>query len=181
MKRKKQLLTLVMAFVLAFTSLPAANLFAKVYDIHGAEYPFQYSIDGVVLPGKPTTFEVGDTIKDSTLGEGFDLRIYYYQDDAAASDALDNGGNFRKDGSSTCAGYLNDQEHIVLGPEAAGVTVPAGKRLSHWNVKYLDGSGGFPTEIVLSAVWEDIYTVSYDANGGEGTPPIDTTQYLPGE
>lgn len=74
-----------------------------------------------------------------------------------------------------------DAEHIVLAPEAAEVIVPAGKRFLHWNVRYCEGSGGYPTEIVLSAVWEDCYTVTYDANGGVGTPPTDNNQYVQGQ
>ena len=79
-------------------------------------------------------------------------------------------------------GLTAADEHTVLGPEDVHVTVSAGKKFLNWHIE-----GGYArvgdasTYLQLIPNFVDIYTVTYDANGGAGTPPIDNNQYLPGE
>ncbi|PHV72217.1 hypothetical protein CS063_01710 [Sporanaerobium hydrogeniformans] len=176
MKRKKQLVTLIMAFVLVLTSAPAVNLFAKQYNINGSNT--KWEIDGA-LSDAVATIEVGDTIKDSTINEGlgYSLDIHYYQD----NDALD-ADFMLEDAPGRFVGLTAADEHIVLEPEDVNVTVPTGKKFLNWNIKYVYASGGgASTYVQLIPNFADVYTVIYDANGGEGTPPIDNNQYLQGD
>jgi uncharacterized repeat protein (TIGR02543 family) len=71
-----------------------------------------------------------------------------------------------------------------------GSLTKAGYTFAGWNTKN-DGTGTTYTQgetfhltasITLYALWTALptYTVTYDANGGTGTPPTDTTHYLTG-
>ncbi|MCL2143356.1 MAG: InlB B-repeat-containing protein [Methanomassiliicoccaceae archaeon] len=60
----------------------------------------------------------------------------------------------------------------------SAITAPAGMQLAEWNTE-ADGSGDSYAEgqtvtmpaanLTLYAIWENVYTVSYDVNGGTGT------------
>ena len=178
MKRKKQLLTLMMAFVFVFTCMPAVDLFAKEYNINGSTSTWE--IDGTSMSSlSVTTIAVGDTIKDSTIVHPHKLKIGYYQDSAAA--AADDP--FADAFEPSKFVYLDkDDIHTVLEPKNVDVMVPDEKRFLNWHIEKVSASGGGDsTYIKLIPNFEDIYTVTYDANGGEGTPPTDNNQYLPGD
>lgn len=67
---------------------------------------------------------------------------------------------------------------------------PAGKVFKEWNTN-ADGTGEAYTansqmtmgheNITLYAIWADGYTITYDANGGDGNPPSDGRKFIEGQ
>ena len=88
-----------------------------------------------------------------------------------------NGGTGTPPASVTGQPYLN----VTIA--SADTLSKAGAEFIHWNTAaddsgtyYLPGwSESFGEDVVLYAIWKDTITVSYDLNGGTGTPPASVT------
>lgn len=88
-----------------------------------------------------------------------------------------NGGTDTPPASVTGQPYLN----VTIA--SADTLSKAGAEFIHWNTAaddsgtyYLPGwSESFGEDVVLYAIWKDTITVSYDLNGGTGTPTASVT------
>ena len=138
MNRKKQLVALIVTFLLVFRFMPATNILA-------AEYNFEY--DNAIVPAQNAIINVGDTLnyKDTRT-----MSVYYY----------DEGGVERRHDS------INPNEiYTVLGADAAGLTAPAGTEFANWTATYVYFSAGEVARIDLRANWITVAPTATLASG----------------
>ena len=143
MNRKKQLVALIVTFLLVFRFMPATNILA-------AEYNFEYS--NVIAPAQNAIINVGDTLnyKDTRT-----MSVYYY----------DEGGvEIRHDS-------INPNElYTVLGADAAGLTAPAGTEFANWTATYVYFSAGEVARIDLTAKWITVAPTATPTGVRQTTP-----------
>jgi len=129
MKRKKQLIALILIFVMAFSCLPSMNALAVNYDFPAT--PFDSGDD----------ISEGDTLTNSGT---FNLEVYYYK---AASNYEVN--DFIK------YDIVNSHDsYNILSATGANLEAPTGTEFEDWSVNYVYVSAGEPISVHLIANWK---------------------------
>lgn len=138
MKRKKQLLSWILSFLMVFSIMPMMSISAFAYDIADGD---TYNV--TVYPG-----EVIRDINDYIHG----IRIWYYSND---DDYMDNPAKeFNESDAST--------GHTIASPQEANLVVPDGYVFDNYNMVFATSSGGEITQVHLIAQWKKVHKITYD-------------------
>lgn len=128
MNRKKQLIALILTFVLAFSCLPANCVIA-------ANYTFDST--NTLTPANGTSIFAGDTL---TNDDPSIMKVDYYNDTYTELVKSDN--------------VNEDVIYTVLDAQTVGLTAPAGTEFAYWAAKNAWCSGGDHSKIDLIANWK---------------------------
>lgn len=153
MKRKKQLLSWILSFLIVFSIMPmmSINAFADTYDVVSEHH-------------KGENVYPGEVIKDSTdyiLG----MHIMYYNNEADYNDDHMHSPPYDKFAKDFSIDALDASTgYTIASSKEAKLTPPVGYELDNYNIKSIYSSGGYVTEVCLIANWEEMKKITYDTN-----------------
>lgn len=147
MKRKKQLLSWILSFLMVFSIMPMMSIsaFAATYDADNLDDEWALNQDSTYL-------EVGDIIELN----GCKIDIYYYKDQSAYTDGIKAKKATIEDPS------YGGVTQTVLSAEEAELGEHNGYVLDKYLVEYIFTSSGDYTEIKLIANWKKVHKITDD-------------------
>ena len=147
MKRKKQLLSWVLSFLMVFSIMPMISIsaLAATYDVN----------DGI--GHMPDKVKPGDVIKNSyEHNAGMNIMYYKNEDDYNADIADVVFDKFVKNFP------IELSEDTIVSSKKATLKAPNGYVLDSYTIKYIESTGGQKTKVFLTPNWTKGKRITYE-------------------
>ena len=128
-------------------------------------------------------FVEGQTTPATSASDEAEVTVGLWEVTASRTDANNESGAWKDGDTEQTKSLTPDDKGIITLPAADDITPPTGKTLEKWvdqnGKEYLPGAtidtDGLTENLILTPVWRtaastDVYTLSYNPNGGSGAP-----------